>query len=211
MIISFLLFGLVRNSWGKLICWEWKSWRKLVSFRCWRKILLRDRKYFSNHLFPFRSLVKSPNEMVRTENRKQNSFPRNIFPQTDNLKSKTNLICLIDQRKVDSMSKAVTFNLHVKNNGTWVTITHEHISLNINKICIIKMSRARGLVPVPNLSTLVMRGNMLKKLLTERLFMRRYSTSSIVSLVRSAMTFNGIVRSSAGRLHKNRTHLKHNA
>ena len=27
----------------------------------------------------------------------------------------------------------------------------------------------------------------------------------------AAMTFNGIVRSSAGRLHKNRTHLKHNA
>ena len=36
--------------------------------------------------------------------------------------------------------------------------------------------------------------------LTERLFMRRYSTSSTESLVRSAMMFKGIVRSSEGRL-----------
>lgn len=44
----------------------------------------------------------------------------------------------------------------------------------------------------------------LKKLLTERLFMRRCSTSSIESIVRSAMTFNGMVRSSEGRLQENK-------
>lgn len=36
--------------------------------------------------------------------------------------------------------------------------------------------------------------------LTERLFIRRYSTSLIESLVRSAITLNGIVLSSDGRL-----------
>ena len=35
---------------------------------------------------------------------------------------------------------------------------------------------------------------------TERLFIRRYSTSLIESLVRSAITLNGIVLSSDGRL-----------
>lgn len=35
---------------------------------------------------------------------------------------------------------------------------------------------------------------------TERLFIRRYSTSLIDSLVRSAITLNGIVLSSDGRL-----------
>jgi hypothetical protein len=36
--------------------------------------------------------------------------------------------------------------------------------------------------------------------LTERLFMRRCSTSSMESFVRSAITFNGIVLFSEGRL-----------